>query len=100
MSRNERDHTKRFGGLVAALAAMKAKTFTLDGEVAVFDRELVSRFEWLRLTNHGDVATPPLTWRSISVPRGPRLPRGALKVRRRALEKLSKGQTLILPPGA
>jgi bifunctional non-homologous end joining protein LigD len=33
VSRNARDHTKRFGALVAALAALKPETFTLDGEV-------------------------------------------------------------------
>jgi hypothetical protein len=27
-------------------------TLTLDGEVAMFDAELVSRFEWLRHLNH------------------------------------------------
>jgi len=34
VSRNDRDHTKRFGVLVAALKALKPETFTLDGEVA------------------------------------------------------------------
>jgi bifunctional non-homologous end joining protein LigD len=34
ISRNARDHTKRFRDLVAALAALKPDTFTLDGEVA------------------------------------------------------------------
>jgi bifunctional non-homologous end joining protein LigD len=34
VSRNARDHTKRFRDLVAALAALKPDTFTLDGEVA------------------------------------------------------------------
>jgi ATP-dependent DNA ligase len=28
--------------------------------VAVFDQDLVSRFEWLRHLNHEDLATPPL----------------------------------------
>jgi bifunctional non-homologous end joining protein LigD len=46
VSRNDRDHTKRFGALVAALAALKPETFTVHGKVAVFDRDLVSRFEW------------------------------------------------------
>jgi ATP-dependent DNA ligase len=31
ISRNGRDHTKRFGDLVAALTALKPDTFTLDG---------------------------------------------------------------------
>ncbi len=39
---------KRLG---AALETLKPATFTLDGEVAVFDQELVSRFEWLRHIN-------------------------------------------------
>jgi bifunctional non-homologous end joining protein LigD len=57
VSRNDRDHTKRFRDLVAALTALKPDTFTLDGEVAVFDQDLVSRFEWLRHVHHGDLAT-------------------------------------------
>jgi bifunctional non-homologous end joining protein LigD len=60
IGRNGRDHTKRFADLALALAKLRPITFTLDGEVAVFDQELVSRFEWLRHINHGDLATPPM----------------------------------------
>jgi ATP-dependent DNA ligase len=60
ISRNERDHTRRFPHLVEALTKLMPASFTLDGEVAVFDEELISRFEWLRHLNHGDLATPPL----------------------------------------
>jgi hypothetical protein len=42
------DHAKRFPDLVAAVAGLPDKTLVLDGEVAVFDRQLRSRFEWLR----------------------------------------------------
>jgi ATP-dependent DNA ligase len=42
------------------LAALKPTSLILDGEVAVFDQELASRFEWLRHLNHGDLATPPM----------------------------------------
>jgi bifunctional non-homologous end joining protein LigD len=98
ISRNGRDHTKRFHVIAAALAALKPKTFTLDGEVAVFDQELVSRFEWLRHINHGDLATPPLFMVFDLLELGEKDYRPEpLKVRRRALEKLVKGQTLILP---
>jgi bifunctional non-homologous end joining protein LigD len=45
VSRAGRDHTRRFRQIVDALTALKPDTFTLDGEVAVFDQELVSRFE-------------------------------------------------------
>ena len=48
VSRNARDHTKRFRDLVAALTALKPDTFTLDGEVAVFDQDLVSRLRHQR----------------------------------------------------
>jgi len=98
VSRNARDHTKRFRALVAALAALKPETFTLDGEVAVFDQDLVSRFEWLRHLNHGDLATPPLFMVFDLLRLGDKDYRAEpLKVRRRALEKLVKGQSLILP---
>ena len=98
VSRNDRDHTRRFGALVAALAALKPETFTLDGEVAVFDEQLVSRFEWLRHLNHGDLATPPLFMAFDLLQLGEKDYRPeSLNVRRKALEKLVKGQTLILP---
>ena len=48
ISRNECDHTRRFPHLVEALTKLMPASFTLDGEVAVFDEELISRFEWLR----------------------------------------------------
>ena len=60
VGRNGRDHTKRFGDIADAVAKLKPETLTLDGEVAVFDAQLLSRFEWLRHINHGDLATPPL----------------------------------------
>ena len=98
VSRNGRDHTKRFRDLVAALEAPKPATFTLDGEVAVFDEELVSRFEWLRHLNHGDLATPPLFMAFDLLHLGDKDYRPEpLKVRRRALEKLVRNQKLILP---
>ncbi len=98
ISRNGRDHTKRFRDIADALAKLKPATFTLDGEVAVFDAQLVSRFEWLRHLDHGDLATPPLLMVFDLLQLGEKDYRlEPLKVRRRALEKLVKGQTLILP---
>jgi bifunctional non-homologous end joining protein LigD len=44
VSRNGRDHTSRFPGIVAALRELDAVTLVFDGEVAVFDAQLVSRF--------------------------------------------------------
>lgn len=98
ISRNGRDHTKRFRDIADALTKLKPATFTLDGEVAVFDEQLVSRFEWLRHLNHGALATPPL-FMAFDLLRlsGKDSRLEPLKVMRRALAKLVKGQTLILP---
>jgi hypothetical protein len=48
ISRTGIQHTKRFPELVRALDSLSAEAFLLDGEVAVYDRALISRFEWLR----------------------------------------------------
>ena len=96
--RNERDHTRRFPEIVAALTVLKPTTFTVDGEIAVFDAKLISRFEWLRHLNHDDLATPPLFMGFDLLQLDEKNYRTEpLKVRRKALEKLVKGQTLILP---
>jgi hypothetical protein len=46
--------------LAAAVAALDPPTLLLDGEIAVFDRHLVSHFEWLRARPKDDTATPRL----------------------------------------
>lgn len=98
VSRNGRDHTKRFRQIVDALAALKPRSFTLDGEIAVFDKELVSRFEWLRHLSHGELATPPLFIVFDLLQLGEKDYRPEpLKVRRKTIEKLLKGQKLTLP---
>jgi hypothetical protein len=59
VSRNNVDHTERFRELAAAIAALKAATLILDGEVCVFDKNLVSRFHLLdRLPD--ELCTPPV----------------------------------------
>jgi bifunctional non-homologous end joining protein LigD len=60
VSRNGRDLTRRFPALAAAVAGLDPPTLLLDGEIAVFDRQLVSHFEWLRGRPKDDTATPPL----------------------------------------
>jgi ATP-dependent DNA ligase len=60
VSRNGRDHTRRFAGIAAAVAKLSARSLVLDGEVAIFDEELRSRFEWLREPDPDAVATPPM----------------------------------------
>lgn len=57
------DLTRRFPEIAAAaLTKLKPKTCILDGEVAVFDENLVFRFESLRHLNHGDLATHRCSW--------------------------------------
>jgi bifunctional non-homologous end joining protein LigD len=98
ISRAGRDHTKRFQQIVDALTDLQPDAFTLDGEVAVFDRELVSRFEWLRHLTQGDLATPPLYMVFDLLQMGEQDYRAEpLRIRWQALEKLVKRQALILP---
>lgn len=45
MSRRGIDHTARFQDVAKAVAALPGASLVLDGEVAVFDERLVSRFD-------------------------------------------------------
>jgi bifunctional non-homologous end joining protein LigD len=47
VSRKGVEHTARFPDLVKAVAALPGTALVLDGEVAVFDERLVSRFDLL-----------------------------------------------------
>ena len=60
ISRNAVDHTARFRELAAAIAKLKPDTVVLDGEVAVYDEKLVSRFHLLGEPDTGIVCTPPV----------------------------------------
>ena len=60
ISRNGRDHTRRFAGIAAAIAKLSAHALVLDGEVAIYDQQLRSRFDWLREPDADAVATPPM----------------------------------------
>ena len=44
MSRQGKDHTSRFPDLARALASLPVHSFILDGEVAVYDRAHISRY--------------------------------------------------------
>ena len=52
-SRNAIDRTDRFAEIAAAMSALKPTTLLLDGEVSVFDREGVSRFQLLQNLGSG-----------------------------------------------
>jgi len=79
-SRNGLDHTRRFPELVKAVAELDASACVLDGEVATFDRQLISRFEWLRARPKNEVATPPMFMVfDLLEPAGDDLPRDHLR---------------------
>jgi bifunctional non-homologous end joining protein LigD len=59
IGRNGVDHTGRFGPLAPAVSKLSARTAVLDGEVAVFDQQLRSRFDW-RDPDPKAVASPSL----------------------------------------
>jgi bifunctional non-homologous end joining protein LigD len=60
VSRNGVDHTRRFADVAAAIAKLSARTLVLDGEIAIYDQQLRSRFDWLRDPDPDAVASPPL----------------------------------------
>ena len=60
LSRNGRDHARRFGELARVIGSLSETTLTLDGEVAIFDDQLISRFEWLRHGARESLSTPPI----------------------------------------
>jgi hypothetical protein len=64
VSRKGTEHTFRFPELAKAVAALPGATLVLDGEVAVFDEQLVSQFEFLAAPNP-EVVTTPCTWSSM-----------------------------------
>jgi ATP-dependent DNA ligase len=98
VSRNGRDHTRRFPELVKALGGLKPKTFTLDGEVALFDKGPISRFEWLRAKPKDEPATLPVYIAfDILELAGRDLRDRPLKERRRVLERLVWHHSMVFP---
>ena len=59
ISRHGVDHTERFPELADAVATLKAPTLVLDGEVCVFDNDLVSQFHLLDRVSE-EPCTPPV----------------------------------------
>lgn len=60
ISRQNVDHTERFRELADAIGALKAPTLVLDGEVCVFDKNLVSQFHLLDRGASDEPCTPPV----------------------------------------
>jgi hypothetical protein len=60
VSRQGKDHTGRYPDLAKALGSLPARSFILDGEIAVYDQAHISRFEWLRARPKDGRATLPV----------------------------------------
>jgi bifunctional non-homologous end joining protein LigD len=98
VSRNGVDHTRRFGGIVAAISKLSARTAVLDGEVAIFDEQLRSRFDWLREPDPEAVASPPVFMAfDLFYRNGRDLSARPLRDRRAALEDVVAGSDLVFP---
>ncbi len=96
MSRKGHDLTERFPELVKAFSGLKPRAFILDGEVAVYDRAFISRFEWLRRRPTDEPATLPVYMAFDLLELDGRDLRGdPLKVRRRLLERFIGGHGMI-----
>jgi len=98
LSRNGRDHARRFGELARVNAYLPETTLILDGEVAIFDEHLISRFEWLRHGTRDSLSTPPIYMAFDVLQAGSQdLRQEPLRTRRKVLEGLLHGQRLLLP---
>jgi len=89
ISRNGIDHARRYPDVAAAIARLPAPTLVLDGELAVFDAQLRSRFDWLRHRQPAKLATPPvLIVFDLMYVKGRDVSRRPLRERRARLEDL------------
>jgi bifunctional non-homologous end joining protein LigD len=93
VSRNEIDRTEGFPKIVDAIRALKPATLLLDGEVVVFDRKNVSRFQLLQKGKGKAVyAVFDCLYRE-----GSDLRRKELSVRREAIQKSLDGSGSLFP---
>lgn len=91
-SRNDKDNTDRFRGIAVAVQALRAATLLLDGEVVVFDRKRVSRFQLLQKGR----GAPVYVVFDCLYADGKDLRREPLSARRAALERLVPSSSVLL----
>jgi bifunctional non-homologous end joining protein LigD len=98
VSRSGVDHSRRSRDIAAAISKLSARTLVPDGEVAVFDEQLRSRFDWLREPDRAAVASPPVYMAFDLLYRDGRdLSARPLAHRRIRLESVVAGRALVLP---
>src|SRR5262245_59453632 len=98
VSRNGRDHTRRFRDIEAAVAKLSPRTLVLDGTIAIFDQKFRSRFDWLREPDPDAIATPPMFIAvDVLYRNGRELTGRPLRERRARLEDLVANADLVLP---
>ena len=98
VSRTGVDHARRFRDIASAISKLSARTLVLDGEVAVFDEQLRSRFDWLREPDRAAVASPPVYMVFDLLYRDGRdLTARPLAQRRVRLEGVVAGSELVFP---
>lgn len=92
VSRNLKDFTRQFSEIAEALGRLKPKTLVLDGEVAVFDENLVSHLGYMRGAPADMLLTPPVfvAFDCLFL-RGKSLMNEPLRSRRARLERLIRG---------
>jgi ATP-dependent DNA ligase len=88
----------RSRAIAAAIAKPAARALVLDGEVAIFDERLRSRFDWLREPDPDAVATPPLLMTfDLLYQDGREFTGRPLRERRARLEAAVGGSDFVLP---
>lgn len=93
LSRNDVDRTSDFPAVVAAIAKLRPACLLLDGEVVVFDRKKISRFQFLQQNKgHAFYATFDCLYHD-----GTDLRHQPLSARRKILEKImpTNGVTFV-----
>ena len=93
LSRNGKDRTGRFPGIAEAIRILRPPTLLLDGEVVVFDRKGVSRFQLLQR----DKGEPVYAVFDCLFHEGKDLRREPLSTRRAVMERWIGSSELLLP---